>query len=108
MPDLPAPVHALVDAINAGDTAAFVAAFAPDGVVNDWGRVLFGPEGVASWAQTDAIGAGAMMTVLTAATDGPVTELGFEWRSSKFNGESTAFVTVAGDKITEFRIPPSH
>lgn len=108
MADVPAPVQAVVDAINAGDTAAFVAAFTSDGVVNDWGRVLSGPEGVESWAQTDAIGAGATMTVLTAETEGAVTELAFDWRSSKFNGESTAFVTVAGDKVAEFRIPPAH
>lgn len=105
-PAVPAPVQALVDAINAGDTDAFVAAFTADGVVDDWGRRLHGSEGVRSWAQTDAIGAGAQMTVLSASTDGAVTELRFEWRSRVFNGESTAFATVDGDRIAEFRIPP--
>lgn len=64
MPDVsvPAPVQAVVDAINAADTEAFVNAFTADGYVDDWGRV--------------------------------------------FNGESSAFVTVAGDKVQGFRIPP--
>ncbi|RYJ04773.1 MAG: nuclear transport factor 2 family protein, partial [Actinomycetales bacterium] len=46
---VPAPVSAVVDAINAGDTDAFVAAFTADGQVDDWGRVLKGPDGVRSW-----------------------------------------------------------
>lgn len=33
---LPAPVQAMIDAINAGDTDAFVAAFTADGFVSDW------------------------------------------------------------------------
>lgn len=103
---LPTPVQALVDAINRGDTDAFVAVFTPDGVVDDWGRRLHGPKGVRSWADTDAIGAGAQMTVLSASTKGVVTEIRFAWRSRVFNGESSAFVTVEGDQIAEFRIPP--
>ncbi len=108
MPALPTAVQAVVDAINAGDTDAFVAAFTPDGRVDDWGRVLAGPEGLRSWADTDAIGAGARMTVLDASTEGDVTEVRFDWRSRVFNGESTAFVTVLDSKVSEFRIPPSH
>lgn len=108
MPEVPAPVQAVVDAINAADTEAFVGAFTPDGVVNDWGRVLTGAEGVRSWAETDAIGVGAAMTVLSATTEGAVVEIRFDWRSHKFNGQSTAFVTLRGDKVAEFRIPPAH
>lgn len=108
MPDVsvPAPVQAVVDAINTADTEAFVNAFTTDGYVDDWGRVLNGPEGVRSWAATDAIGAGAQMEVLEANTDGDVTEIRFSWRSRVFNGESSAFVTVSGDKVQGFRIPP--
>lgn len=102
---LPAPVRAVVDAINNGDTEAFVAAFTPDGVIDDWGRVLRGAEGIASWAATDAIGQKATITVTSAVTSGHVTEIQFDWRSNRFNGQSHAFVTVAGDKVSEFRIP---
>lgn len=108
MPPLPREVQRLVDAINSADTDAFVAAFTDDGVVNDWGRVLRGLSGVRSWADTDAIGAGARMSVLRASTDGDVTEIAFDWRSRVFNGESTAFVTVRDGLISEFRIPPVH
>lgn len=103
---LPAPVAAVVDAINAADTDAFVAAFTADGFVNDWGRVLTGRDGVRSWADSDAIGMGAQMTVLSAETQGDTTTLRFEWRSRKFNGESDAIVVVEGGLVKSFTIPP--
>lgn len=105
-PILPTPVAAVVRAINDGDTEAFVGAFTAEGHVDDWGRILTGPEGVRSWAETDAIGMDAQMTVIEADTDGDVTTLRFGWRSRRFNGESTAIVTVAGDRVASFRIPP--
>lgn len=104
--ELPVPVQQLVDAINAGDTEAFVDSFTSDAVVNDWGRVLTGHDGVRSWAETDAIGQNAQMTVQDATTDGNVTELRFGWSSNRFNGTSSAFATVVGEKVSEFRIPP--
>lgn len=103
---LPHPVQAVVDAINAGDTDAFVAAFTEDGAVDDWGRVLRGRSGQRSWADTDAIGAGAQLTILEANTIDNVTELRFTWASRVFNGESSAFVTIDGDRVSLFRIPP--
>ncbi|WP_431866218.1 nuclear transport factor 2 family protein [Microbacterium paraoxydans] len=105
---LPAPVQAMIDAINAGDTEAFVAAFTPDGFVNDWGTVKTGADGVRGWADSDAIGAGARMDVLSAATDGDTTRIRFGWRSRVFNGESEGIFVVDGDRLVSFTIPPSH
>jgi hypothetical protein len=105
--ELPQPVAAVVDAINNGDEEAFVAAFAPDGYIDDWGRVLRGQDGIRSWSQTDAIGMNASMTVLSASTDGDTTHIIFEWKSDRFNGQSEAYVTVADNQVTAFRIPAS-
>lgn len=102
---LPSPVQAVIDAINNTDTDAFIAAFTEDGAVDDWGRVLRGPDGLRSWAATDAIGQNARMTVLEHSTEGDVTSVRFEWKSNRFNGESQAFVTVRGGKVHSFRIP---
>lgn len=107
-PPLPAPVQTVVDAINAGNLDAFVAAFTPDGSVDDWGRVLTGPDGVRSWGETDAIGMNARMTVLSAETEGATTTIHFDWRSDRFNGESDAIVTTADGLVASFRIPPTH
>lgn len=107
-PALPAPAQAMVDAINAADTEAFVAAFTPDGFVSDWGNVKSGPDGVRSWAGSDAIGAGARMTVLSALTEGDTTCIRFSWSSRVFNGESDGVFVVADRKLASFTIPPSH
>lgn len=101
----PAPIPALVEAINSGDYDGFVATFSPDGRVDDWGNVRVGHQGVRSWAETDAIGADARMTLLSASTSGDVTEIRFDWVSNKFTGDGHAFVTIHDGVIEEFRIP---
>ena len=54
---LPAPVHAAITAINAADTAAFLALFAPNtGYVEDWGREFRGIEAIRSWSDHEFIG----------------------------------------------------
>lgn len=103
---LPAPVQALVDAVNAGDTDAFVGAFTPDGFVSDWGRVFAGADGIRGWSATDAIGVKAVMTILTAETDGDTTSTSFDWRSGKANGVSDGIFVVEGDRLASFTIPP--
>ncbi len=102
---LPPALHSAVNAINAGDEDAFVAAFSPLGIINDWGRTLTGTDGVRSWARSDAIGAQARMAVLEAATTANTTHIVFDWQSRVFNGRSEAYVTVLDGLITEFRIP---
>lgn len=106
--ELPAAAASMVDAINDGDTDAFVAAFNQDGFVSDWGTVKTGPDGVRGWAESDAIGAGARMTVLSAVTEGDTTRIRFGWTSSVFNGESDGIFVVAGEKLASFTIPPNH
>jgi len=107
-PSVPAEVQAMIDAINAADTDAFVDAFAPDGFVSDWGTVKAGSDGVRSWAGSDAIGAGARMTVLSAETDGDTTRIRFSWTSSVFTGESDGIFVVREGRLASFTIPPAH
>ena len=95
-----------VEAINNADTDAFVGLFTDDGFIDDWGRVLSGPDGVRSWAASDAIGAGARMTVLSAEDADGATRVRFSWSSRVFNGESDGIFVLAGDKIASFTIPP--
>ncbi|MFK4837565.1 nuclear transport factor 2 family protein [Microbacterium sp. ZW T2_14] len=53
---VPAPISAFIDATNAGDSDAFVAAFTEDGSLDDWGRVARGHVGIRQWDRTDNIG----------------------------------------------------
>lgn len=103
---LPPVIGRFVSAINSADTDAFVATFTADGSVDDWGRVLQGPDGVRSWAQTDAIGAGAQMRILSAEVDGARVTTRFSWVSRVFTGESTGIFDLEDDAIRAFIIPP--
>ncbi|MEV8251012.1 nuclear transport factor 2 family protein [Microbacterium sp. NPDC076768] len=105
---LPLPVRTMIDAINSADTEGFVSAFTSTGFVNDWGTIKEGAAGVRAWAESDAIGAGAQMTVLSAVTEGETTRIHFAWSSRVFNGESDGIFVVDGDKLASFTIPPSH
>src|ERR1700709_851507 len=64
---LPAPVQAVFDATNAGDTEAFLAAFSADGVVDDWGREFHGHAAIKQWSDGENIGVHATFAV-TAVT----------------------------------------
>ena len=107
-PSAPTPVEAFVKAINDADTDAFVALFAPDGLVDDWGTFYRGRDRVRDWAGSDAIGAGARMTLLGVSTEGAVTTVRFGWRSRVFTGQSTGIFTLGDAGIESFVIPPSH
>lgn len=104
--ELPAAIQRFVDAINAGDTDAFVQSFTEDGFVDDWGRVLSGPDGIRSWAATDAIGQDARIEILSADVDGDAVTTRFGWRSNRFNGESTGVFALDGDRLRSFSILP--
>ncbi|ALE04896.1 hypothetical protein AL755_04265 [Arthrobacter sp. ERGS1:01] len=102
---LPLAVQNTVDAINAADIDKFVGSFRSDGIIDDWGRVLRGRAGVRQWAETDAVGAGAIIDVFDADTVGVATKIRFHWNSGVFNGESSATVTVRDGLVASFQIP---
>src|SRR3954447_22882766 len=100
--ELPVPIRAFVDATNAGDTDRFLAAFAADADLDDWGRRFHGRDGIARWNQTDNIGKRSRFSVhvcTPGANDGEflvdVTVAG-----DGFNGRSTLTFTVADDLIS--------
>ena len=52
MPELEAPIAAMIDATNREDSAAFLDAFADDAVISDWGREFHGKTEIATWTTT--------------------------------------------------------
>ncbi|WP_159607388.1 nuclear transport factor 2-like protein [Agromyces humi] len=56
MTDLPPPVAEAFAATNARDLGRFVAAFADDGVIDDWGREFRGHDEIADWSRRESIG----------------------------------------------------
>jgi hypothetical protein len=101
---LPAPVQAVFDATNAGDTEAFLAAFAADGVVDDWGREFSGHDSIRGWSDRENIGVQAHFDVLDAVPhDGDVV-VTVKVSGNGFNGPSHLTFHVDGDHVARMTI----
>ena len=104
MPDLPPPVARLIDAANANDTDAFLAALTPDGVVDDWGRAFRGPDAVRGWSDAEFIGVRVSLDVTEVVQrDGAVTVTA-QVGGDGFNGPSHFTFDVAGDRVSRMTI----
>jgi len=102
----PAPVQRMIDATNAGDSDAFVAAFTDDAYLEDWGRGFHGPDGVRSWDSTDNIGKKAHFEVVDAAQHGDEWLVHLAVTGDGFNGTSPFRFTLSGDRISRMIIAP--
>src|ERR1700729_3013959 len=96
VPDpLPVPVAAALEAADAGNTEDFLAAFAPDGAVDDWGRVFRGHDEVRRWSDDEFIGKQVTLRVTGVRSDGDTTTVSTQVGGSGFNGPSDFSFTVA-------------
>jgi hypothetical protein len=106
---VPPGLQAFIDTTNRADSAGFVAAFTEDAVLDDWGRVFHGRDGVASWNRTDNIGKRAHFELLgVEPTDDPdrvVATLAVT--GGGFNGTSPFTFEFRGDRIARMTISPS-
>lgn len=103
-PPLPSPLDRFVVAVNAGDTPGFLACFAPDAVVDDWGRSFSGHAGVKGWSDHELIGAKGVLTVRSVAEkDGRILLKG-HWASTVFTGDSTFDFRIVDGLIRDMRI----
>ena len=104
MTDLPEPVSAAIEAANANDTDAFLACFATDGVVDDWGREFRGPNAVRGWSDAEFIGVRVSLDVTEVEErDGAVTVTA-QVGGDGFNGPSHFTFDVAGDRVSRMTI----
>lgn len=106
--DVPAPIRAFVDATNAGDSAAFVAAFTEDAFLSDWGKEFRGHDGVSSWNDSDNIGRKAHFEVLGTKPGATPQEVvaTVMVTGGGFNGTSDLTFTLRGDEISRLVIEP--
>ncbi|WP_116076825.1 nuclear transport factor 2 family protein [Asanoa ferruginea] len=101
----PAPIAAMIEATNAADSAAFVAAFTDDAYVRDGSREFTGHNGVADWDRTDNIGVGMQFEVLStepAGDDAYVVTI--RATSRRFNGTGPMRVTLRDGLISRLEI----
>ncbi|AGZ44705.1 hypothetical protein AFR_32235 [Actinoplanes friuliensis DSM 7358] len=101
---LPPPVQAVFDATNAGDTAAFLSAFAENGVVDDWGREFHGREAIKQWSDAENIGAHSTFEVTEVSHAADAYVVTATVGGDGFNGPSHFTFQVDGDHVTRMTI----
>lgn len=107
-PTLPTVIESLRQAINRGDTEAFLAFFPEDGVVEDWGRRFSGHAAICGWSDKELIGAKGMLTIAKVLSASPEkVEVMTDWKSSFFSGTSKFTFALEGGKVRELRISES-
>lgn len=105
MSEIPALVRNMRDTINRGDAEGYLALFAPDAVVDDWGSRHEGIAAIRAWSQQEQIDAKGHLTVTRVVSDtGGVIVFDTDWTSSFFSGLGRFTVTVRDGKIAELRI----
>jgi hypothetical protein len=104
MTAVPAPVADFIDAINRQDTAAFLAFFPVDGIVNDWGSRYVGHEAIRRWSDREFIGAQALLAVIDVNHAGDEVNLMADVTSKGFNGPSRFVFVISGALVRELRI----
>jgi hypothetical protein len=98
---VPPVIQEFIDATNAADTERFVATFADDAYLNDWGREFHGPDGVRSWNETDNIGMQSqfeLISVLPGSAHGEYTA-NIKVTSNRFNGTGPFRFVLRDGKI---------
>jgi hypothetical protein len=102
--EIPAPVQRALDAIDALDNDAFVAAFADDGYVDDWGREFRGHDRIRAWSDNELIGKRATFTDTQVTTPGnPLTVL-TQVGGDGFNGPSHFTFTYTDTHLNSMTI----
>ncbi|NUR94060.1 MAG: nuclear transport factor 2 family protein [Kribbellaceae bacterium] len=102
--EIPAPVQRALDAIDALDNDAFVAAFAPDGYVDDWGRQFRGPDQIRTWSTNELIGKQATFTNTEVTTPGNPLTIRTQVGGNGFNGPSHFTFEIQGDTLASMTI----
>jgi hypothetical protein len=105
MPDaVPEPVARLLEAANANDVDAFLAAFVDQGVVDDWGREFIGTAAIRSWSDREFIGQRVSLDVRSVELDGEVTVVTAKVGGDGFNGPSHFSFSLDGDRVSRMTI----
>jgi len=101
---LPAVIDRLLVAVNRGDVDAFLAFFAADGAVDDWGRKFTGAAAIRGWSEREFIGKQVSLKVTGFAQKGDTVSVVTEVGGKGFNGPSRFTFVIDGDKVREMRI----
>jgi hypothetical protein len=101
---LPAPVARAIDAVNAGDTDAFLSQFASDGWIDDNGRRLVGRDEMRAWSDRELIGANSRFAVTGSELTDRGVAVDIEVASDGFSGYSRFAFEVEGAALWSMTI----
>jgi hypothetical protein len=102
--DLEPPIRQMLDATNRGDNEAFLAAFAGDAVLDDWGRTFTGHEEIAGWNARENIGVNSRIEVTGVERSGDEIRVGVSVSGDGYNGGGAFTFVLAGDRIARMVI----
>ena len=100
--DLDPAARRMIEATNAEDNEAFLAAFAEDAVVDDFGRRFEGKAEIAAWNDRENIGTHNRIEVTGARPDGPDGDgvlLTIRVSGDGYNGDGTFAIQSRDDTI---------
>ena len=100
----PAAVAKLLEAANANDTEAFLATFARDGVVDDWGREFAGADAIRGWSDREFIGMRVSLEIRDVQQQGELTVVTAEVGGDGFNGPSHFSFSIDGELVSRMTI----
>ena len=105
MPDaVPDPVAKLLEAANDNDVDGFLATFADEGVVDDWGREFVGRGAIRAWSDREFIGQRVRLDVRDVRRDGEATVVSALVGGDGFNGPSQFSFLLDGDRVSRMTI----
>jgi hypothetical protein len=104
MAELDPPIQAMFDATNAGDSDAFLAAFAEDAVLIDWGRTFTGHDQIAGWNANENIGVQSHIETTGVQREGDDVIVGVNVSGNGYNGGGSFAFRTAGGRITRMEI----
>lgn len=101
---VPAVVREALERANIHDTSSFLGCFAPDGAVDDWGRVFTGHEQIRRWSDAEFIGKNVILSDLRFGGDGDHIVVQATVGGEGYTGPSTFTFTLREGKIRLMRI----
>jgi hypothetical protein len=101
---LPAAVARAIDAVNTGDTEAFLSEFATDGWIDDNGRRFVGRDEMRAWSDRELIGANTRFDVTGSEPIEHGVAVDIEVSSDGFNGYSRFAFEVEGEALRSMAI----
>jgi hypothetical protein len=99
MPDLEAPIAAMIDATNREDSTAFLAAFSDDAMISDWGREFHGKTEIATWNDNENIGVNSRIEAIDATRSGDDTTVTIRVTGNGYNGGGSMVFTTGDGRI---------